>query len=154
MARIYAKFNSGSEAWDPVDPDKWLGGVVPGPGDIAQFHRYKQTGGNNTYENNYNYMSMTYNAYDSNHQNNGYIHPNAHVDATGSYRHDFWTGDYLRNFIGHHMSGSPELTGTQMTYGATGDGAYYHGYYMQYHQHELTHQKDSLCCLKKKKELP
>lgn len=33
---IYAKFNSGSEARNVLDPNTWIGGVVPGPNDVAR----------------------------------------------------------------------------------------------------------------------
>lgn len=129
MARIYAKFNSGSEAWNPLDPNNWIGGVVPGPGDTAQFYRYKQTGGNHTYENNYNYISQPY-EFDSNQQINSLIWPTS-LDSTGSYSKSWYNRDYARNFGGYHASGSPELVGSQMAFGSTGDGIYYHGYYYQ-----------------------
>ena len=141
MARIYAKFNSGSEAWNPLDPNNWIGEQVPGPGDIAQFHRYKQVGGNNTYENNYNYISQTV-EYDSNMGTNIPLWP-SNLDSTGSYSPNWYTGDYTRNFIGYHMSGSPELLGSNMPYGATGDGIYYHGYYYQQNSSQNFHTSRS-----------
>jgi len=33
---IYAKFNSGSESRNVLDPNTWIGGVVPGPNDVAR----------------------------------------------------------------------------------------------------------------------
>ena len=82
-------------------------------------------------QNNYNYISQTI-EYDSNSATSIPIWP-SNLDSTGSFSPNWYTGDYTRNFIGFHMSGSPELLGSNMPYGALGDGAYYHGYYMQYH---------------------
>ena len=47
---IYAKFNSGSEALNVLDPNTWIGGVVPGPNDVA---RLWYAGINASYEQNY-----------------------------------------------------------------------------------------------------
>ena len=31
MATIVAKLNPRDTVWNPLDPDNWIGGVVPGP---------------------------------------------------------------------------------------------------------------------------
>ena len=54
---IYAKFNSGSEARNVLDPNMWVGGVVPGPNDVARFW---YAGINASYENSY-FDQNTYN---------------------------------------------------------------------------------------------
>ena len=41
MATIDAKKNIYDTIWNPLDPDNWVGGVVPGPSDIARFHNYE-----------------------------------------------------------------------------------------------------------------
>ena len=37
MAYIYAKFNPTTGSWNPLDPNNWRGGGVPGPDDVARF---------------------------------------------------------------------------------------------------------------------
>ena len=49
MATIYAKYNSSSVAMNPLDPDTWVGGVVPGPDDIARFYYYQNTGAGSSF---------------------------------------------------------------------------------------------------------
>ena len=73
MATIYAKYNSSSVAMNPLDPDTWVGGVVPGPDDIARFYYYQNTSmgqtfnGTGAYTSTYMYLgSSQYSHVDSN----------------------------------------------------------------------------------------
>jgi len=54
MATIIAKLNTLDSIWNPLDPNNWIGGVVPGPDDIARFYTYTT---NATYETGYYYTN-------------------------------------------------------------------------------------------------
>jgi len=54
---IYAKFNSGSESRNVLDPNTWVGGVVPGPNDVA---RLWYAGINSAQEQSYLDQNQTY----------------------------------------------------------------------------------------------
>ena len=54
---IYAKFNSGSESRNVLDPNTWVGGVVPGPNDVA---RLWYAGINSAYEQSYLDQNQSY----------------------------------------------------------------------------------------------
>lgn len=58
MAVIEAKFNGTPYAWNPLDPNNWQGGVVPGKNDVARFKRFRTV--YSSYEN----QHMMYNSYD------------------------------------------------------------------------------------------
>ena len=52
MATIIAKLNPLDSVWNPLDPNNWIGKVVPGPDDIARFYTYttNATYGTQTYD--------------------------------------------------------------------------------------------------------
>ena len=125
MATIIAKLNHTGSMWNPLDPNNWQGGVVPGPNDIAQFYRY---GTSATYESN----SQVYNHYsfDPNGNLSYRMYPSAFTN--NKYTSSFWSTDYKREFNISTWSGS-WTQGSSFLYGAASPGNLYHPglYYSQ-----------------------
>ena len=144
MAYIYAKFNPTTGSWNPLDPNNWRGGVVPGPDDVARFWYYSTNdsdgyNANNSYMGGYNYIHGT-----SNHSLKGsnfsstiriprdlFVSSSTHGNTylTSSY----WSGDYTRDVLGRNNA-EFSTAGTYLTYGASSNPAYYQRgfYYNQY----------------------
>lgn len=134
MATIVAKLNPRETVWNPLDPDNWIGGVVPGPNDIAKFYTYTV---NSTYEQGYPYFARTH-YYD----NNATYVRNRYDTATnwqgvsngieGFHTASFWSDLYSREFQTRNWSGSwdPSLMsgtgyywrqGSNYPYGSAGE---------------------------------
>ena len=126
MAVIEAKYNGSKYVWNPLDPDNWQGGVVPGKNDVA---RVKRTGTvYNSYENQ-NYGSYTYD-YGPNLVDRQILSPE-HFGPDGTYSASLWTR-IQREWAGrvNHRTGSQ--LGSSYYWGQHADDAnskYYNGYY-------------------------
>ena len=126
MAVIEAKYNGSKYVWNPLDPDNWQGGVVPGKNDVARFKRINTVYG--SYENQ-NYGSYTYD-YGPNLNDRQILSPE-HFGPDGTYSASLWTR-IQREWGGrvNHRSGSQ--LGSSYYWGQHADDAnskYYNGYY-------------------------
>jgi len=97
MATIIAKKNRYDSIWNPLDPDNWIGGVVPGPDDIAKFHHYSI---NSTYENNYQALYQSYQ-----HNQDGYNISGMTAASAWSHTHNGKTGYFSSSFWGNEYHG-------------------------------------------------
>ena len=137
MATIYAKYNSSSVAMNPLDPDTWVGGVVPGPDDIARFYYYENTGAGSSfnatsaYTSTYMYLGTSqFSHVDSNFNINTPISRNRFTSGSqGAFTSSVWSSDYYRNVIGRHAA-ETQSNGNAYTYGAnTSPLKYQKGFY-------------------------
>jgi len=124
MATIYAKFNSSSTPFNPLDPNMWVGGVVPGPDDIARFYYYQTTAGGSTFNGNaaydggYVYLSTTqYSNVDSTLEYDGPFSRNRFTSGSLGFTSSIWSGNYRRDIIGRHAA-EINPNGNAYTYGA------------------------------------
>ena len=119
MAYIYAKRNDTGQTWNPLDPDNWYGGVVPGPGDVARMWYYTRTefapiNGNLAQESTYNYFATAqYSNFSPSYNPRGKIYRQQftkirigedNFGISGSinnyFTSSYWSGEYIRGL--HH----------------------------------------------------
>lgn len=110
MATIIAKLNPLDSIWNPLDPNNWIGGVVPGPDDIARFYTYTT---NTTYETGYYYTNKNRGydnsaVYDRNQFHTAIAFGNG--QGEGFYTRSFWEQEYSRDFYTRNWSGSFDPT--------------------------------------------
>ena len=140
MAYIYAKFNPTNEVWNPLDPNNWRGGVVPGPDDVARFWYYS-TNDSDGYNANASYMGGY-----------SYIHGSVNYALKGSNFEDtiriprelftrvstlgnsyltssYWAGNYSRDVLGRNNA-EFSTAGNYLSYGASSNPTLYQrGFY-------------------------
>jgi hypothetical protein len=146
MAYIYAKFNPTTGSWNPLDPNNWRGGVVPGPDDVARFWYYSTNdsdgyNGNQSYMGGYSYIhgSSNYALIGSNFEDTIRIPRDLFVSSSthgNTYlTSSYWAGDYSRDLFGRNNA-EFSTAGTYLTYGASSNPALYQrGFY--YNQFDL-----------------
>ena len=122
MAVIEAKYNDTPAIWDPLNPNNWVGDVVPGKGDVARFKRTNVI--YSSYENNY-WMPFNYDL-GSNGHTRQYMNPED--IQNGIYSSSAWTNS-VRNWVAKVNGNSGSMLGNQRSYGGSGDAAYHEGVY-------------------------
>ncbi len=126
MATIYAKFNSGSGTFNVLDPNNWVGGVVPGENDIARFYYYQTIAGGSTFNGNASYEGLNYMFFSNTQYTttdpafnlNGPLYRSQFTASNGGgYTSSFWSGDYFRNLAGR-LAVATASNGNAFPYGA------------------------------------
>ena len=122
---IQAKFNGSPHVWNPLDPNNWEGGVVPGKNDVARFKRFNSV--YSSYENN-NYI---YNTYDMgpNHVRLQRTTPHHFNHPGGYYTASVWTD--LQSQWSGVVNNRQNQNGSSYPYGGSyeNDSQYHDGYY-------------------------
>jgi len=151
MATIYAKYNSSSVAMNPLDPDTWVGGVVPGPDDIARFYYYQNTSMGQTFNGTVSYTGTNmylatsqFSHVDSNFNLNTPISRNRFTSGSqGAFTSSVWSSDYYRNVIGRHAA-ETQSNGNAYPYGANTSPLKYQKGFLASYEYSVRKTRKSL----------